>query len=155
MPEWLKPRSPPSNQSNTPNKPSTLTKHNLGLISKQIFQFEMLFFKEFSESMARLDAGKAPITDFQRFHFATLDWKLPFAVAAAYALIVTIWGHLNKKMAAASNGKSASFGSSTLFKAVVVGHNVLLTVFSAYCFVCMSSLLIKSYTTRTLFDAVS
>ena len=115
----------------------------------------MLFFKEFSASMARLDAGKAPINDFQRFHFATLDWKLPFAVAAAYAIIVTVWGRFNKAAAASSKEKSSSSSSSPLFKAVVVGHNVLLTVFSAYCFVCMSSLLIKSFTTRTLFEAVS
>lgn len=120
----------------------------------------MLFFEQFSESMARLDAGKAPITDFQRFHFATLDWKLPFAVAAAYAVIVTIWGRFNKKMAEADamekkkKDKSGG-GSSPVFKAFVIAHNLLLTVFSAYCFVCMSSLLIKSYTSRNLFDAVS
>ncbi len=114
----------------------------------------MLFFKQFSESMALLDAGKAPINDFQRFHFATLDWKLPLAVAVAYAIIVTIWGRFNMKMAAASNGKISSH-SSPLFKLIVIGHNVLLTVFSAYCFVCMSGLLINSYTTRSLFEAVS
>lgn len=117
----------------------------------------MFYFKEFSESMALLDAGKAPLNAFQRFHFATLDWKLPFAVAALYAIIVTIWGNYNKKVAAKAekSGKSASGKTSSVFKVFVIGHNVLLTVFSAYCFVCMSSILIKSYSTRTAFDAVS
>ena len=128
----------------------------------------MLFFKEFSESMANFENGLAPQTTFEKFHFATLDWKVPVAAAILYALIVTIWGRFNKEVALKAeeprvkskknhyhHKESTESSRFSFFNCLVIGHNVFLTVFSAYCFVCIVKILLNSYISTDLFDAVS
>ena len=117
----------------------------------------MLFFKEFSESMANFEKGLAPQTLFEKFHVATLDWKTPVIAAILYAVIVTIWGQHNKAKALkaeeprvkAKKTVDVAAGSETnrfsLFNCLVIAHNVFLTVFSAYCFICIVKILFESY----------
>ena len=128
----------------------------------------MLFFKEFSESMANFEEGLAPQTTFEKIHFATLDWKVPVASALLYALIVTIWGRFNKAAALKAeeprvkskkhhhnHGESTESSRFSFFNCLVIAHNVLLTVFSAYCFVYIVKILLDSYIATDFFDAVS
>lgn len=125
----------------------------------------MLFFKEFSESMANYEKGLAPSTIFEKFHYATLDWKVPVAAAILYALIVTIWGRFNKEAAlkaeeprvkSKKNQKESNESSRfSFFNCLVIAHNIFLTVFSAYCFVCMVKILLESYMSFDFFEAVS
>lgn len=132
----------------------------------------MLFFKEFSESMANFENGLEPQTAFEKFHFATLDWKVPVAAAILYAVIVTIWGRVNNKEAALKaeeprvkskkhnhqhqHQKHDDVSSSrfSFFNCLVIAHNVFLTVFSAYCFVCIVKILLDSYISYDFFEAV-
>lgn len=123
----------------------------------------MLFFKEFSESMAHYEQGLAPQNWFEQLHFATLGWKVPVAAAILYAVIVTIWGNCNKAKALKAqeprvkSKKSQSGPSSrfSLFNCFVIAHNVFLTVFSLYCFVCIVKILAESYIGTNFVDAVT
>ena len=126
----------------------------------------MLFFKEFSESMANFEKGRPPRTTFEKIHFATLDWKVPVAAAILYAVIVTIWGKFNKEAAlkaeeprvkSKKHQKETESATSrfSVFNCLVIAHNVLLTVFSAYCFVCIVKILFDSYISTEFFEAVN
>lgn len=128
----------------------------------------MLFFKEFSESMTNFEKGLPPRTNFEKIHFATLDWKVPVTAAILYAVIVTIWGKFNKEAALkaeeprAKSKKQKDAAASTaavsrfsVFNCLVIAHNVFLTVFSAYCFVCIVKILFDSYISTEFFEAVS
>jgi hypothetical protein len=117
----------------------------------------MLFFKEFSESMANFEKGLEPQNLFEKIHFASLDWKAPVIVAILYAVVVTIWGRCNKAKALKDQESRVKAKKSTsavsenetnrfsFFNLLVIAHNVFLTVFSAYCFVCIVIILAKSY----------
>lgn len=127
----------------------------------------MLFFKEFSESMANFEKGLEPQTLFEKIHFASLDWKAPVIGAIFYAVIVTIWGRCNKAKALkaeeprvkAKKASAAANDSETnrfsFFNCLVIAHNVFLTVFSAYCFICIVKILVDSYLQDDFFDAVT
>ena len=125
----------------------------------------MIFFKEFSEFMAHYERGLEPENWFEKFHFATLGWKVPFSAAILYAVIVTIWGNYNKAKAAKANEarvKSKKTAVSELhhtnrfspFNCFVIAHNIFLTVFSLYCFVCIVKILFESYMNNSFLDAV-
>lgn len=131
-----------------------------------IAPFRMLFFKEFSESMANFEKGLEPQTLFEKIHFASLGWKVPVSAAILYAVIVTIWGRCNKAKAlkaeeprvkAKKNAeitKNSEDNRFSFFNCMVIAHNVFLTVFSAYCFVCIVKILIESYFQDNFLDAV-
>ena len=85
-----------------------------------------------------------------------------------YALIVTIWGRFNKAAALKAeeprvkskkhhhnHGESTESSRFSFFNCLVIAHNVLLTVFSAYCFVYIVKILLDSYIATDFFDAVS
>ena len=125
----------------------------------------MLLFKEFSESMSNFEKGLPPRTIFEKIHFATLDWKVPVAAAILYAVIVTIWGKFNKEAALKAEEprvkskkhpqkESSATSRFSPFNCLVIAHNVFLTVFSAYCFVCIVKILVDSYISTEFFDAV-
>lgn len=127
----------------------------------------MLFFKEFSESMANFEKGLEPQTLFQKIHYASLDWKTPVIAAILYAIIVTIWGRCNKakalkaeeprvkaKKASAAVVSESETNRYSVFNCLVIAHNVFLTVFSAYCFVCIVEILVESYLQDNFIDAV-
>lgn len=127
----------------------------------------MLFFKEFSESMANFEKGLEPRSLFEKIHVATLDWKTPVIGAILYAVIVTIWGQFNKTKAlkveeprvkakrtvsvAATESEANRF---SLFNCLVITHNVFLTIFSAYCFICIVKILLESYLQDDFLNAV-
>lgn len=126
----------------------------------------MLFFEEFSESMANFEKGLEPRTTFEKLHYATLDWKVPVAAAILYAVIVTVWGRCNKakalkaedprvksKKSKSQGGEDKEANRFSFFNCLVIAHNVLLTVFSAYCFVCIVKILVDSYMNDHFFDA--
>lgn len=123
----------------------------------------MLFFKEFSQSMRNYENGLEASNLFEKLHFSSLNWYVPVSVAILYAVIVTIWGRCNKAKAAAASLKAKKTSSSTVgsqtsntyspFNLLVIAHNINLTVFSAYCFVCIVPILINAYMTRPAFDA--
>ena len=117
--------------------------------------------------MANFENGLEPSTTFEKIHFATLGWKVPLSSAIIYAIIVTIWGHYNKAKALKDQEprvKSKKLSGSVAEEAVnrfspfncfVIGHNIFLTAFSAYCFVFIVKILIDSYMQDAFFDAVS
>lgn len=124
----------------------------------------MFFFKEFSESMNNFEKGLPPRTTFEKIHFATLDWKVPVTAAILYAVIVTIWGKFNKEAAlkaeeprakSKKHKEAAAVSRFSIFNCLVIAHNVFLTVFSAYCFVCIVKILFDSYISTEFFEAVS
>lgn len=129
----------------------------------------MLYFKEFSESMANFEKGLEPQTLFEKIHFASLDWKTPVIGAILYAVIVTIWGRCNKakalkaeeprvkakKVSGAAPAADSEPNRFSFFNCLVIAHNVLLTVFSAYCFVCIVKILVESYLQDDFLDAVT
>ncbi len=124
----------------------------------------MLFYEEFSESMANFEKGLEARNTFEKIHFATLDWKVPVAVAILYAVIVTLWGRCNKAKALKAEEPRAKSKKNlqkqdendrfTVFNCLVIAHNLFLTVFSAYCFVCIVKILVESYISDNFFDAV-
>ena len=128
--------------------------------------------------MKKLDAGKAPITAFERFHFATLDWHWPIGIAIVYAAIVIVWSRYNNARLQGDKSQASRHSSSrstrpagvfrknqpklppkhvesrfTPFNCLVMLHNAFLSVFSLAVFVSIVPILIKSYSTRTLFDS--
>lgn len=143
----------------------------MSLLQFNLNDFQMLFFKEFSESMANFENGLPPRTIFEQFHYATLDWKVPVAAAILYAVIVTIWGCFNKKAALKAeeprvkskkqqqqhhhHQKSDKSSRFSFFNCLVIAHNIFLTVFSAYSFVCIVKILLESYMSFDFFEAVS
>lgn len=158
----------------TPRPAIRISRAHLPSLALQMDLLRMFFFDNFSASMARLDKGLSPRDAFERFHFATLDWRVPVVAVLLYVTIVTLWGRCNAARAArvasvAKRGESAPLlktrkGQATVvhkrpsftpFNCLVIAHNVLLTVFSAYCLICILPILVKSYATRSLFDAVS
>jgi hypothetical protein len=132
----------------------------------------MIYFAEFSESMRKLDNGLQPVTVFERFHFATLDWRMPVLAAIVYAVVVTIWGSFNRvsqekaKIRASHHQKAAgTFRKNqpqpaprnpsrfTFFNCVVILHNLILTIFSVYIFACIVPILVRSYQEKSAFAA--
>lgn len=125
----------------------------------------ILFFKEFSKSMANYENGLSPQNLFEKIHFATLGWRVPLSVAIVYAIIVSIWGRYNKIRALKMEKprvkakKEVIVGSSSnnrfsVFNCLVIAHNVFLTIFSLYCFVCIVGILVDSYMNNTFHEAV-
>lgn len=123
----------------------------------------MIYFEEFSESITRFEKGLPPRTVFEKIHFASLGWEAPVIAAILYAVIVTIWGRYNKAKAARAEEPRVKAKAAkeedvknrfSPFNCFVIAHNVLLTVFSVYCFVCIVHILIKSYVQDEFFDAV-
>lgn len=119
--------------------------------------------------MANFEKGLEPQTLFEKIHFASLDWKAPVIGAILYAVIVTIWGRCNKakalkaeeprvksKKAAApaAAAKDSETNRFSFFNCLVIAHNLFLTVFSAYCFICIVKILADSYLQDDFFDAV-
>lgn len=123
----------------------------------------MFFFKEFSESMKNFEKGLEPSTTFEKIHFATLDWKVPVLAAILYAVIVTIWGRFNKakalkleesRLKSKKTESSSSDDRFSFFNCFVIVHNIFLTVFSVYCFICIVKILIESYINNDFLEAV-
>lgn len=117
--------------------------------------------------MSNFEKGLSPRTIFEKIHFATLDWKVPVTAAILYAVIVTIWGNYNKEAALKAEEprvkskkhlKAGSVEESadrfSVFKCLVIAHNVFLTLFSAYCFVCIVVILFNSYSSSNFLEAV-
>lgn len=116
--------------------------------------------------MANFEKGVEPQSLFEKIHFASLDWKAPVSAAILYAVIVTLWGRCNKAKALkaeeprvkAKKGSEVTKNSEdnrfSVFNCLVIAHNVFLTVFSAYCFVCIVKILVDSYLQDNFLDAV-
>lgn len=112
--------------------------------------------------MANYERGLDPQNWFEKFHFATLGWKVPFSAAILYAVIVTLWGRCNRAKAAKANESRVKSKKSvpektnrfSPFNCFVIAHNIFLTVFSFYCFVCIVKILVESYMNNSFLDAV-
>lgn len=131
-------------------------------------QMKMLFFEQFSESMSNYENGLSPQNLFERIHFATLGWQVPLGVAVVYAIIVSIWGWYNKtkvlveeprvKAKALKKGTTIPVSKTSdrfsVFNCLVIAHNVFLTIFSLYCFICIVGILVDSYMNNTFHEAV-
>ena len=124
---------------------------------------KMLFFEQFSESMSNYENGLSPQNLFERVHFATLGWQVPLGVAVVYAIIVSIWGRYNKskvlvveepRVKAKALKKGTISDRFSVFNCLVIAHNVFLTIFSLYCFICMVGILVDSYMNNTFHEAV-
>lgn len=87
----------------------------------------------------------------------SLDWRVPVCSSLLYAVVVTYFSRRNVRLAkaagAAPAGSAARADPWTLFRVLVLAHNILLTVFSAFVFFSVFPLLLASLRFRSFYDS--
>jgi hypothetical protein len=126
-------------------------------------------YDAFNASSRKLAGPLAAQSAFEKFHHLSLDYRFPIVASILYVITVSFFSRLNRQKGAAVQSPLTAKGSSgrgkgapsaeesrfTPFKCLVIAHNVLLCVYSAFTFLSILPILLKPYFSFSVLEAVS
>lgn len=95
-------------------------------------------------SHIELPPGPPAGTPFGRYYAFFMDSRVPVAIALAYATTVHVINHIRQ-----TNKKSLPICNTAAFKWVVLAHNIGLSVYSAWTFVGVTTVIVASFRQAT------
>lgn len=118
-------------------------------------------YDAFNASLNKLARQVPAETVFEKIHHASLDYRTPILASLAYVAVVSFFSRMNRQRAAAlaskrpgRAGAAAEESRFTPFKCLVIAHNVLLCLYSAFTFLSVLPLLMKPYFSVSVLQAV-